>query len=527
MSRWCRGSAIPSLRSWLCRSALFLLVPAAIGCAVGPEYVRPPVALNSEWNQSNDSLVTTQARADSAWWKELGDPTLDTLIAMSWNQNLPLQVTALRIYESRAQLGIAKGRQWPQIQAAFANATGVGLSEKAANSFFLDRQYWDFQAGFDAAWELDLWRKYGRGVSAEEASLLASVADYDDALVSITAEVARTYSVIRTYEALIDQARANVVVQEDGQRIARSRFRNGATSELDLSQATTLLESTRASIPQLLIGLQQAENALSTLLGKPVGFVRPLIATGAERGIPAPPTQAVISVPAEMLRRRPDIRSAEFTAMAQSERIGIARADMYPSFSLFGTIGTQATEGGRIGSAADLFSPGSWFYAFGPRLVWPLFNYGRIQNNVRVQDARLQQLLVDYQNKVLSAAQEVEDAVAGYAQSRDAVTFQQNAATSAERSVRLAFVQYREGATDFQRVLDAERALLQQQTSLTQLQSDVATYWIAMYKALGGGWELRRGQPIVPQTMQEEMRNRTNWGDYFSKQSSPPPSNDR
>jgi len=128
---------------------------------------------------------------------------------------------------------------------------------------------------------------------------------------------------------------------------------------------------------------------------------------------------------------------------------------------------------------------------------------------------------------VLSAAQEVEDAVAGYTQSRDAVTFQQNAATSAERSVRLAFVQYREGATDFQRVLDAERALLQQQTSLTQLQSDVATYWIAMYKALGGGWELRRGQPIVPQTMQEEMRNRTNWGDYFSKQSSPPPSNDR
>jgi NodT family efflux transporter outer membrane factor (OMF) lipoprotein len=402
----------------------------------------------------------------------------------------------------------------------------VGLSENAPNTFSPDRHFWDFQIGFDAVWEMDFWRKYGNEVSAEEASYFASIADYDDALVSLTAEVARTYAVIRTFEEQIQLAQTNATLQEEGQRIARARFRHGATSELDVTQATTLLESTRATIPLLQIGLQQAQNALSTLLGQPTGAIQ---ATLQEtKGIPRPSDQVAINVPAEMLRRRPDIRGAELNAMAQSDRIGVARADLYPSFSLAGTIGFENNSAIPYQSSGSLFGSNSLFYSFGPRFLWPLFNYGRIQNNVRVQDARLQQLLVGYEDTVLRAAQEVEDGLAGLVHSREAEVFARNAAEAADRSVHLAFLQYREGAIDFQRVIDAERSLLQEQNNLAQTRSSLETSAISVYKALGGGWEMRKGQPILPQGMQEEMRKRTNWGDYFSEPPrSPTTSNDR
>jgi outer membrane protein TolC len=233
-----------------------------------------------------------------------------------------------------------------------------------------------------------------------------------------------------------------------------------------------------------------------------------------------------VSVPADMLRRRPDIRSVELNAIAQGDRIGIAKADLYPSFSLFGSIGTQTSSGGgpQSGGASlsNLFGAGSWFYFFGPRIVWPIFNYSRIQNNVRVQDARFQQLLVDYQDTVLRAAQEVEDGLAGYLRAQEATAFAQNAVVGAQRSVELAFIQYREGAVDYQRVLDAQRSLLQEQNSLARTRSSVATNLIAVYKALGGGWEMRQGQPFVPESTQVEMQRRTNWGDAFEKPPSVP-----
>ena len=252
-----------------------------------------------------------------------------------------MQIAGLRILEARARLGIAIGGQYPQQQEVFGSATGVGLSENASNSFGLDRNHWDYQLGFDATWELDFWGKFRRDVEAAHASLIASVADYDDALVSLTAEVARTYTVIRTFEVLIELTRENVKVQEEGLQIAESRFRNGATTELDVTQARSLLESTRASIPQLQIGLQQAQNALSTLLGQPTGAVQALL--DGHKGIPTAPAEVAVSVPAELLRRRPDIRSAELFAAAQCARIGIAKADLYPSFSLFGEIGFQSS----------------------------------------------------------------------------------------------------------------------------------------------------------------------------------------
>jgi outer membrane protein TolC len=220
-----------------------------------------------------------------------------------------------------------------------------------------------------------------------------------------------------------------------------------------------------------------------------------------------------------MLRRRPDIRSAEMSAAAQCARIGVAKADLYPSFSLFGSIGLRAAGSGWGGHS--FFSSNSFFYQAGPSVSWPFFNYGRIENNVRVQDARFQELLVTYRDTVLRAAQEVEDALAGFLNAQEAAELEQGAVKSAQRSVELSLEQYREGAADYQRVLDAQRSLLDQQNALAQLRSAVATSLMALYKALGGGWETSGNVPFVPEATQNEMKARTNWGDILSQPRSP------
>jgi NodT family efflux transporter outer membrane factor (OMF) lipoprotein len=499
--------------------ALLLLgVPLALGgCAVGPDFKKPEAPVNEAWRVQNDPRVMTQYAADSVWWKAFNDASLDRLVDLAYRQNLPLQIAGLRIVEARAQLGIATGRQYPQVQALSASASADGLTKQQAQIFNVDRNYFAYQLGFDAIWELDFWGKYRRGVQAEAAGLLATVADYDSALVSLIAEVARTYATIRTFEVYIAQAQENARLEEEALRIAESRLHNGATSELDVTQATALWESTRASIPQLQISERQARNALSTLLGQPTGTVDAWLAGPQE--IPKAPAKVAVSVPAELLRRRPDIRSAELYAAAQCARIGVAKADLYPSFSLFGSIGLSARSSGSF--SHNLFSADSVVYSVGPRMIWPIFSYGRIANSVRVEDARFQQSLVDYRNAVLKAAQEVEDALVGFLNEQEAVAFEQSAVTAAHKSAEIAIVQYREGAVDYQRVLDSQRFLLQQQNNLVQARSSVTLHAIALYKALGGGWELRQGQPIVSERTQKEMQDRTDWGDLLSHPRAP------
>jgi len=502
---------------------------ALSACAVGPKFTKPETKPSETWSTKSDPQISTESAVNPAWWQVFSDPALNRLVELAYQQNLPLQVAGLRIVEARAQLGIATGSQYPQLQVVFGQAEAVGLSNNTANSpltlagslppgtsLSFNRNYFNYQIGFDAVWELDFWGKYRRGVEAETASLLATVGDYYYSLVTLTAEVARTYVVIRTFEVLVELAQENIRNQEQGLQIAQSRFRHGATSELDVTQATTLLESTRSTVPQLQIGLEQARNALSTLLGQPTGTVEALLAGPKE--IPKAPAKVVVGVPIEMLRRRPDIRSAELSAAAQCARIGVAKAELYPSLTLFGSFGVQASD---KGASANPFSADALYYTVGPRISWPFFNYGRIENGVRVQDARFEQLLVNYRNAVLKAAQEVEDAMIGFLNDERAVAFQQGAVKAAQRSVEIALVQYREGAVDYQRVLDAQRSLLQEQNSLAQTSSGVATNLVALYKALGGGWELRQGQQFIPEQMQNEMKDRTNWGDMLSQPRDP------
>lgn len=493
---------------------LILITVAALltgGCTMlGPDFVAPEAPVTEGWIDQMNTALKPDGEDPSDWWRDFDDPVLNDLIRSAYEQNLTLQIAGLRVLEARAQLGLAAGNLYPQSQQAFADYSKSQLSKNQTS--LPDRTFDQASVGFDAAWELDFWGRFRRGVESADANLLANIAAYDDVLVILTAEVARSYILIRTLEERLSLARENVAIQQESLRIATVRFDNGAVTELDVAQAKSLLNNTQALIPRLETLLRRTTNALSILLGKPPGDLDSLLA--ASRGIPAPPQQVAVGVPAELLRRRPDIRQAEGQAVAQCARIGIARADLFPSFTLFGTIGLASASTGN-NSLGDLFDGDSLTFDAGAGIRWNLFNYGRLKNRVRIEDARFQQLLVNYQNVVLLAAQEVEDALVGFLRTREEVDYLRASVEAAKRASTLAMIQYREGAIDYQRVLDSDRFLSEQQDSLTATEGDIVLNLVAMYKALGGGWQLRLGDDFVPMEMQQEMGKRTDWGNLL------------
>jgi NodT family efflux transporter outer membrane factor (OMF) lipoprotein len=500
-----------------CLGSLFILVMLVGGCAVGPDFVRPDAPSEEEWIDSDVPQIKTEPADLTDWWKVFDDPVLDSLIETAYRQNLPLQIAGLRIMEARAQLGVAVGNRYPQVQQLSGSATAVEISDNAPNAVAADKFYYDFQLGFDAAWEMDFWGRFSRGVESAQANYMASIAGYDNALVTLTAEVARAYVLIRTFEERIVIAQANVLIQKRSLEIAEARFEGGLVTELDLQQARALLNDTEATISRLKIGLRQARHGLSILLGIPPGELKNVLVESGT--IPDAPQEMVVGIPAELLRRRPDIRSAELQAAAQSARIGVAKADLYPQFSLVGSIGLQSSDQGGIASNnadfGDLFNSDSITYFAGPSIKWPILNYGRIKNRVRVQDARFQQLIVNYQNTVLNAYREVEDAMVGFLRSQEQVTYLADSVTASKRSVDLSLIQYREGVADYQRVLDTQRFLTQEQDLYTAVNGEVALNLIAMYKALGGGWQMREGKGFVNEETKEKMQERTNWGEIL------------
>ncbi len=510
-----------SRRNVIVIGALVLLLG---GCAtVGPDYVRPKAQEPAAWVEKDPRI--TQEPADlSAWWKVFNDPVLDGLIETAYQQNLSLQIAGIRILEARVQLGIAKGNLYPQVQTLSGSLTHANLSQNSANALsVLDFGYNDLVADFGAAWEIDLWGKFRRGIEASNAALEGNIATYDDVLVSLTANVAGSYVMIRTFEARLDVARTNVNLQEQTLRIAEAQFEGGLVTELDVLQARNLLYATKASIPPLEAGRRQSQNSLATLLGVLPENVQELL--GGPKPIPLAPVEVAVGVPAELLRRRPDIRLAERQVAAQCALIGVAKADLYPHFSLFGSIGLRTSDtesllpGGPGGiDLGDLLSSNSLQWFVGPSFTWDVLNYGRIKNKVRVEDARFQQLGINYQNTVLRAVQEVEDGLAGFIQASDASGFYRESVTAAERSVRISLVQYREGLVDYQRVLDAQRALASSQDALVSTSGSVATNLIAAYRALGGGWENRLGKDFIPAAIKEEMVERTDWGNLLESE---------
>ena len=503
---------------WRKIKILVLILPIPVllgGCIkVGPDFVKPTAPIAEEWIET-DPKVKKETADYSNWWTVFHDPVLDSLVETAYKQNLPLRIAGIRILEARARLGIAVGSQYPQQQALFGGYSREKLSDNNAIPSVKDNfDFWS--AGFDASWEIDIWGRFRRGVESAGADLGASIADYDDLLVSLVSEIASTYVQIRTFEQRLEVARENVELQQRSLEIADVRFRGGAVTELDVAQATALLRDTQSTVPPLQAGLDQAQNALSILLGRPPGEVREILRE--PKPIPTAPAEIAAGIPAELLRRRPDIRSAELQAAAQSAQIGVARADLFPAFALVGTIAFEAKDAGK------LFNGDSVAGSIGPSFEWPILNYGRLKDNVRAQDARFQELIVAYQDTVLRAQQEVEDALTALLQSQEQVRLLSESVGAAKRSVDLALIRYREGLVDYQPVIDTQRFLQEREDAWTISRGDVPRNLIAVYKALGGGWEIRQGKDFVPEETKKEMQERTDWGDLLSPEEieSPP-----
>jgi NodT family efflux transporter outer membrane factor (OMF) lipoprotein len=349
---------------------------------------------------------------------------------------------------------------------------------------------------------------------------LASVADYDNTLVSLTSDVATSYIFFRTLQKRLNIARENVRVQRKSLEIATARWKGGTTSKRDVEQALTVLYSTEASIPTLESELRQTQNALCILMGMPPTDLSRML--GTKSGIPAPPVQVAVGIPADLLRRRPDIQSAEWRAAAQCAQIGVNKANLYPAFSISGSFGLQASDVAPF-VLGDIFNWKSRLGTIGPSFQWNLFNYGQITNQVRFQDARFQELIIAYQNTVLQAQQEVENALIAFLKAQERAQKLAGAVAAAQQTVDLATLQYSEGIADFTTVLVAEQNLLSQQDSLATTMGNISGNLVAMYRALGGGWQIREGHDFVPESIKQAMALRTNWGNLITPAPFVPP----
>jgi len=503
---WC-SSFKPS--AWVISVVLMLT-----GCAaVGPDFVQPEVPVPEAWEKVQDAGLKATRYELVEWWEVFNDPVLDHLVEVAHQQNYTLELAGLKVLESRAQLGIAIGTQYPQQQLLAGGVTRISPSENAGQGSTAFNQY---DLGASLAWEMDFWGKFRRGIESADAALMASVANYDGAMVLVTAQVVSTYVTIRILEEQLRIAFENLKLQQRSYDIAEVLYRNGQDSELDVQQAKTLLLGTQSTVPELQTQLSLTRNALNTLLGQNSGFVEKLIVAGP---IPDVPEQIAVGIPADLLRRRPDIRQAELQAVAQNAQVGVATANLYPSIALSGSLGVVSISsdvGG--GGSSNLFSADSISYNAGASFTWPVLNYGRIRNNIRVQDARLQQALVAYQQSVLEAAQEVDDAMVSLSGAQAQKAILSDGVVAAQRSNDLSMLQYKEGFSGYQRVLDAQKSLFAQQNRYAASQGQAVQSLVQLYKALGGGWEVREGRPFVDENTLTVMRERTNWGDLLDDQ---------
>jgi NodT family efflux transporter outer membrane factor (OMF) lipoprotein len=468
------------------------------GFKVGPNYRKPPAPVAKDWIDANDKRVRTASDDLSKWWTVFNDPVLDSLICDAYRQNLSLRVAGMRVLEARAQLAIDTGNLLPQTQTSTGDFKWNGFSEKTANNVLqfsvppggvpgvafpiFKRWYGQWDQGFNLSWELDFWGRFRRAVEADSASLDASVENYDDVLVTLLGQVATAYAQMRITEQRIKYAQENVKLQQETLQIVEARFNRGTVTKLDVAQARSTLEQTQATIPELEISLRQYNNQLCILLGIPPEELQAKLGPGA---IPTAPVEVAVGIPADLLRRRPDVRKAERQAASQSAQIGVAEAEFYPHVAINGTWEYSAE------FFKDLWTPRALNGSVGPTFTWNILNYGRILNNVRLQDAKFQELVATYQNTVLSAAQDVENGLVTFLQSQQRTKFQAASAKDAEEAVQIGLAQYKAGTIDFTRVTQLEQNLVTQQDTLAQAQGEIVTGLIQVYKALGGGWQIR------------------------------------
>lgn len=471
------------------------------GFKVGPNYARPAAPVAQRWIDSVDERVRSVSTDENLWWNVFNDPVLNGLVQSAYQQNLSLREAGFRVLEARAQLGITAGQLAPQVQTNSGGYSANSLSRNVANRAYTPERWfgqWDY--GFDLSWELDFWGRFRRAIEASEATLDASVEQYDDCLVTILGDIATNYVQYRTYEQRIAFAEDNLRVQRKILELAAARFQGGMTSELDVHQAQSDLSNTEAMIPQLRILRREANNRLCILLGTPPESLDRRLGPGP---IPTAPPAVAVGIPADLLRRRPDVRRAERLAAAQSAKIGVAQADLFPQVFIDGSLGYASEDLG------NLFTGNSFNGSVGPGFQWNILNYGRILNNVRSQDATFQELVTAYQQTLLKANEEVENGLVQFLEGQEEVRALTRSVVEARMSVEQAMAQYQGGLTDFNRVAVLQERLVQRQDQLAQAQGDIALGLVRVYRALGGGWQIRLGTtradaPEMPQRSDED-----------------------
>jgi outer membrane protein TolC len=510
---------------------LFVLVSLALpGCTVlGPDYKAPPgQPLPGEWSAPE---AAAESRNVSDWWTQFNDPVLDRMITQGASQNLSLEAAGLRIVQARAALGISDALIFPQQQSISGSATKLYQNEQSFNSAAI---------GLDVGWEIDIWGKYARGIETAEANLYASIASYHDVLVTITAEIARNYINYRTTEERMYLSRQNIAIQERVVEMTQVQYDSGNVSELDVQQAKTQLYATQAALPGLNIARLQSANALAVLLGVLPEDIEPMLTLSTAREIPSydermsqaattsrdddafineynsrslipdiPPIDT--SIDPDLLRRRPDLQVAELQARAQSARIGARQADLYPQFFLFGSIGLNDT----AASGDSLSASNAVTAAIGPGFSWNIFQYERIKNQVRIEDARFQESLTNYNLQVLEAVREVSNALVAYEYSKRQAEINFLAVEASIRAFNISATQYDNGLVTYQRLLSTVEKMTLREDAYAQTRGNIANNVVALYKALGGGWqEFSDAPPLKPEII-EQMKGRSDWGDYL------------
>jgi outer membrane protein, multidrug efflux system len=462
---------------------LFTVLFAALitgGCfTVGPDYKRPELPESGSWNSEMTGGLEAKTLATGSlarWWAGLRDPMLTSLVGRAAAGNHDLKEARAKVREARARRGIAGAGQFPGLDATGSGTRSRG-SEKTGGGETRDL----YSTGFDASWELDIFGGVRRSVEAAEADLQAENEGLRDVLVSLISEVALNYVEVRTYQARLKVAEENLKAQQEICQLTQARYQAGLTDELAVHQARYNMENTLSQIPNLRTGMEGSKNRLAVLLGIRPGDVHRELAVAGP--VPVAPLSMAVGVPADAMRRRPDVRWAERELAAQTARIGVATSDLYPKFTLSGSIGLDAL------SVGDLFSSGSRTFGFGPRITWSIFDAGAIRGNIEVQSALQEQALIRYESTVLKALEEVENALVAYAGEQRRRNALKEATGAARHAADLANDKYMAGLIDFSDVLDAHRSLLSFQDQLAQSDGAVTSNLITIYKALGGGWE--------------------------------------
>lgn len=458
-----------------------------LGCTVGPDYQKPEDAAPQNWvSQEDPSIVRTKDTMQEEWWKNFKDPILNQLIEKAVNSNLDLKAAEARITEARGSRASAAALLLPQGDASFsgtreANQLGFPGSGGGPPGFNLKKPFNIFQTGFDASWELDLFGGHRRAIEAADDQLQATEATRDDAVISLLAEVARTYADIRQYQAQLALAQDIIKSDETSLRIAKERFDAGSTAGIDVTQAQAQLEQVQAQIPFYRNMQAQAEYSMDVLIGQQPGAAHNIV--GGPSPIPTTDKKLLLAAPAAVIASRPDILTAERNLAASTAQQGVAVAQFFPDISLSGFIGLFNTH------ADDLIRASSESWMMGSKVIWPILSYGKLSANMDTADAQQQEALANYQKTIIAALSDVEKSVTAYTEQQKYTEALGKSVAHSRYAYQIAQERYKEGLTSFLEVLDAERTLYAAQNQLTEAQAKTTQDLIAAYKSLGGGWK--------------------------------------